>query len=465
VLGELTLSLLLLAGCGSMAGPEHRTAQVDNDLPERWQTEPTVAETALEQPFFSSLADLLRQPRLVELLREAQRANPDLQQLALQLQASGLLLKPVAARRYPTLDLSGNTTRSYRDNSHTNSYEFGLSSAWELDLWGKLADQLSAVQFADGALAQDYAAARNTLAVRILRTWVEAWSLQARRTNQRNQIDALEQIAAVVLDSYRAGGAALEDLSVVRLEQQYARADLLATTEALARNRRTLHLLLGRMPTTAQLIDERPLPDIVMPPAQLPARVLARRPDIQAAFQRLQALDAQTRASYKALLPSINLSGNLGRSATPGALSHLFGGAGEGVWALVGGISQPLFRAGSLRTEAQAASVSAEGGWWAYRQTLLNAVLEVENGLAMEQSLSQQLQLLQTAQQQALRLQHVYEEKYRNGLVDILGLIDARLKLLESTARLIQTRAARLDNRLLLAQALGFGVETNNDGI
>ena len=457
------LAALLQAGCSSLTAPERSAEQARVDLPVRWQAES--ASVVEEQPFFDSLDDLFRHPRLAELLHEAQRANPDLNQLALRLKASGLLLKPVDARRYPALDLAWNKTRSYRDYSHSQAYEFGLNLAWELDLWGKLADQGAAARTEDAALAQDYAAARNALSVVILRTWVEAWSLQASLRNQQQQLEALEQIERIVLDSYRGGGVPLEDLSAVRLEQQSARADLMASTEALARNRRSLHLLLGRMPKATQLVDEAPLPEILMPPRQLPARVLARRPDIQAAFHRLQVLDAQTRASYKALLPSINLSGNLGRSAASGAMSTLFGGAGDGVWSLVGGITQPLFNAGSLRAQAQAAAADAEGGWWAYRKVLLTAVQEVENALAQEQSLSQQLQRLHAAQTQAQRLQQLYEDRYRSGLVDILDLIDARLKLLQTNARLIQAKAARLDNRVLLAQALGFAVEKHDERI
>lgn len=458
------LAILLQAGCTSLTAPERSVEQARVDLPEHWQAEST-SVVGEEQPFFDSLEDLFRQPQLAELLHEAQRANPDMNQLALRLKTSGLMLTPVDARRYPVLDVAWSRTRSYRDDSHIQTYEFGLNLAWELDLWGKLADQSAAARADYTALAQDYAVARNTLSVLILRTWVEAWSLQASLRNQQSQSEALAQIESVVLDSYRGGGVPLEDLSAVRLEQQTSRVDLLVTTEALARNRRALHLLLGRTPKATQLLDEAPLPEIVMPPRLLPARVLARRPDIQAAFHRLQALDAQTRASYKALLPSINLSGNLGRSAASGAMSTLFGGDGEGVWSLVGGITQPLFNSGSLRAQAQAAAADAEGGWWAYRKVLLSAVQEVENALAQEQSLNQQLQRLHAAQTQAQRLQQLYEDRYRSGLVDILDLIDARLKLLETNARLIQTSAARLDNRLLLAQALGFAVETQDERI
>lgn len=142
-------------------------------------------------------------------------------------------------------------------------------------------------------------------------------------------------------------------------------------------------------------------------------------------------------------------------------LSKLFDG--DIVWSLVGGLTQPLFHGEGLYAQAQASAATAEASWWAYRKSVLTALQEVENALMMEKTLSMQTDRLMAAKKEALNVQRIYEEKFRSGLVDVLDLIESRLQVLEINAYLIQARAARLDNRFLLAQAMGYGGENIND--
>jgi outer membrane protein TolC len=213
-----------------------------------------------------------------------------------------------------------------------------------------------------------------------------------------------------------------------------------------------LELLLGRAPGAEPL--NLPLPSISLPPATIPADVLARRPDVQAAFAQFQSATAEARSAYKALLPSLTLTGSLDR--TQPALQDWMDG--EVIWNLVGGLSQPLFDRGRRLAVAEAGDWTRDARWWSYRKIVLQALHEVHDALVAETALQTQVQIIAQAVESARAHHQVTLDRYRLGLVDLLDLIDAQEKQLDVLARQIRLQEAQLDNRVLLARALGLGV-------
>ena len=118
----------------------------------------------------------------------------------------------------------------------------------------------------------------------------------------------------------------------------------------------------------------------------------------------------------------------------------------------------PLFNAGKLKTEAQIADLETELQYLKYQQTLLNALNEVETALGQEASLAeQQTQLAHALRHSDASLQH-YQARYREGLNDIIDLLNAQQSRFNTRIQLLQTQQARLNNRIILALALGMGV-------
>ncbi|SIS97971.1 Outer membrane protein TolC [Neptunomonas antarctica] len=457
----ITLGLGIgLTGCSTLLPEINKPEQAYLDIPVKWQIE-SVDQPIIEKPFLNSVSGLLMQSKLTSLIKEALDHNPDLNQLALEVQASGLLLKQVSAKRVPTLDLVMNASKNRRFENITNSYEFGLNVAWEIDLWGQLADLESATESDFTAQKWEYTAVRNLIAMSVVRLWLEGWALSEIQRIEQRYLGSLNNVEKLVLESYRDGLVQLADLSAIRVQQESTRSDMIATIELISRNHREMELLLGRAPSADSLIDVNELPEIMMPPTILPAKVIAQRPDIQAAFYRLKSNYANRFAQYKALLPSININGSLSKVGDSASLNQIFGS--DIVWSLVGGVAQPLFNSGSLRAQAEASSATAEASWWAYRKTVLTSLQEVENALFMEHSLAQQLDRLAKVRLEVMQMKSINEEKYRSGLVDIFDLIESRLAVLEIDAHIIQMKAARMDNRMLLALAMGFGLEAANE--
>ena len=80
-------------------------------------------------------------------------------------------------------------------------------------------------------------------------------------------------------------------------------------------------------------------------PAELPSDLLNRRPDLIAAEQQLVAANADIGQAKAAYYPTIKLTAGLGYESRQ--LSNLFEPSSL-FWNLASGITQPLFRAGSI---------------------------------------------------------------------------------------------------------------------
>ena len=165
------------------------------------------------------------------------------------------------------------------------------------------------------------------------------------------------------------------------------------------------------------------------------------------------------------MLPSINIGAEVTRLSE----SDLFGGtASSSGWSIVAGLTQPLFQGGALLAEAEASSAQAEAAVFDYKQAVLAAMQEVEQSLSRDRSLARRHSYYAAASDEAGRVLADYTLRYRNGLADILDLLDVQKQVLDLESALTQVQAARLDNRIVLGVALGLGLgsrtdPTNND--
>ncbi|WP_250132524.1 TolC family protein, partial [Vibrio crassostreae] len=269
----------------------------------------------------------------------------------------------------------------------------------------------------------------------------------------------LENNEELVLERYRAGLGSLEDLDNAKTSSASTQATLADYREQLAQSRRELVLLTGQWSGESDelsLAELGSFPTIINPLDNMPTQDLAGRPDLQAAFFNIEAETLRADAAYKAMLPSISLSASLTDMADSPSEALLTGP----LWSALGQVSAPLFQGGKLKAQAEIADLTTETSYWAYQETLLNAVNEVENAMGQESSLTLQQQHLTNALVSAQRSFTSYEEKYRQGLVDIFDLLTVQQQTYDLEAQLTQTIYNRLVNRIDLGLALGLGVSS-----
>jgi outer membrane protein TolC len=217
--------------------------------------------------------------------------------------------------------------------------------------------------------------------------------------------------------------------------------------------------LLGHYPEGKTLATTQ----LPAPPANLaeglPAQLLVRRPDLVAAFARLRSADARLSSAQRALLPRLTLTAS-GGSASP-ALAEIID-PHAAAWNLAAGLTQPLFTGGRLQSGIYLQKALVTEALNNYRSTALNAFREVEQALAAEQWLQKQEQSLREAVAQTQESRKLAIYSYRQGLIQILTLLDSYRSTLEAQSAHLAVQRQLLNNRINLYLALGGDVDAIN---
>ncbi len=157
-------------------------------------------------------------------------------------------------------------------------------------------------------------------------------------------------------------------------------------------------------------------------------------------------------SAQAALLPRFTLTGSGGvRSQDFAILVN----PASAIWNVAGGLAQPIFTGGRLRGEIARNEAVVTEALAQYRQTALTAFQEVERALAAEAWLRQQERAFQEAANQAEANKRSVIYAYRNGLADILTLLDNYRSTFSTQSELLAVQRQLLNNRIDLYLALG----------
>jgi multidrug efflux system outer membrane protein len=218
-----------------------------------------------------------------------------------------------------------------------------------------------------------------------------------------------------------------------------------------------MSLLLGRPPGTiprSPLAAGEALPPAI--PPGLPVQLLERRPDVMQAEEFLIASNADIGAAKALFYPRISLTGFLG--GVSGDLTTFLGGDGAGgVWSIAGGLLQPVFQGGRLRSNVEMMQARFEAALAGYQGAALNAYREVANALITIQKLAE-IRIQREIGVEALRdAAELARTRYDSGLASYIEILTADQELFEQQLLLAQTRGAELRARAELYRTLGGG--------
>ena len=415
--------------------------------------------------------DIKELPHLAGYIDEALSSNASLQQSLITLRKAQVAIDSAKADRNLNVDASfsasksettnssastsSNTNSSTSSNSSSPSYSASMNVSWELDLWQKISDGISAANLDAASARASYQSARDSLVANVVRSYIDVLTQQQLLNIEQSRLTVLENNEAVILKRYSTGLGSLDDLDTARTSSANTRATIAQYENALLTAKRTLAVLLGRQNQSLnELNTQVNFPDVLLPLTTLPKQDLARRPDLQAAFYALKATEFEVDVAYKALLPSISLSASLSdNDSTPS--QALFTNP---LWSLLGQMTAPLFQGGALRAQIEDAKLTSANAWWQYRETLLTAVQETQNALDSETALSARISHTNVALANAERSVSTIEGQYRQGLADILDLLSVYDTRFNLQAQAVELHAQKLQNRIDLGLALGLGV-------
>jgi len=440
----LFLTLLLASGC--TLGPDYRRPETAADQVKNYEAQPTEKkELPGLSPWWTRFGDPATGVAASRVL-EAEAA-----------------FDSSHASVWPQLNynFSGSRAKSSfvlpemgRRTVYSTGYSAGVSLSYQVDLFGKLKRSRQAAWASYLGEEANRLTVEHTVIAAVVRSRVAlAHSEEAVRI-AGNIRDSWQQTLDTIERRYKLGLAGAVDLYLARENLAATEATFTQLEASVRTNRNGLDILLGRRPGSGEEIPRTlpDLPDLEVVPANLPAALLDRRPDLLRAEMQLEAATYGVGAALADLYPSLSLTATGG--TTSDALSDLLDSSAS-IYNLVGNLLGPIFTGGQRRAAVRAARARAEGAAAAYSGAVLRALGEVENALVRDEANRKKLEETRRRLENARAADALARERYSRGVEVFLKVLETERRLRAAEQAMITARADTWNTRIDLFLALG----------
>ena len=453
------LAALGLAGCAAApapdALPDPQRLQLAG-VPLQW---PAGAGAPADRPQ-GDWREVVRSPRLAQWVDLALQHNRDLRVALLNVQRAQAQLGLADANRLPVVGAGLSASRAPNSRGEqANSLTAGVQlSAWEIDLFGRLASLSDAARAQLLASEAGRRAAELSLVAAVLQAGLALQADEELLGLARQALASREQTLQLTRLRESVGAASMLELQAQQTLAAQARATIAQLTRQQAQDSNALALLLGqpvptRDPTPVAgapvLADDAWLSEV---PAGLTSTVLLRRPDVIAAEQTMRAAQANIAAARAALWPTITLTAQAGQVSSQ--LAGLFAG-GNFAYTLAANALVTVFDAGRRQSSVAVAETTQQIAQAQYERAIQSAFRDTADALAGSATWREQLAAA-IAQRDATReTARLTELKASQGAASALERLDAQRALWAAEQAVVQVRLGELNNRVALYKALG----------
>lgn len=445
---------LLLTAC--RVGPDYERPTVPTTESFRFATDGALAsaDTAWWQEF--------QDPVLTALIEEALRNNYDVRIAAARVQEFAARIGITRSEAFPQIGYDAGVARNQNSRELgapvpsriSDFFEANLNVGWELDVFGRIRRATDAAVADTLATEEARRAVILSLVTSVATSYIALRSLDEQLAISRAKLETREDTVRIFGLQFERGIISRLELAQIESELERTAATIPAIERDIAQVENSLSTLLGRPPgpirrgsTLAQLTSP-PLPE------GLPSDLLRQRPDLREAEFRVIAATERIGVAVADFYPRFSLTGSLGVASD--SLSDLFDNTAT-TFTAAAGVLGPLFTAGFLENQLAAAEAIELQAVETYRATILTAFREAEDALVTQSTTEREL-AAQTRQEEALsRYASLAQQRYDNGFVRYLEVLDAERDLFDAELQRVQLRAALLASSVGIYKAFGGG--------
>ncbi|MGU7782790.1 efflux transporter outer membrane subunit [Burkholderia sp. PU8-34] len=404
-------------------------------------------------------------PVLDRLVDTALANNLNLKAAVARIDAARAIRIGAASQWLPSIDLNANAGRqrlsasqAFPTDTPTTGNAFGLdaSVAWEVDIFGRIRQGVSAADASIVSAQNDALAVRIATIDETVQTYVTVRGLEQRialvEVNALNQRDT-EQSTRRMFD---AGVVPSADVDRANAQTETTLAELPALQLQRQAAIHRLSIITASTPQDvyAQLDPPAAAPAWTFPAAGVgtPADLLRRRPDVRAAEARVVAAYARIGVAEADLKPHLQLIGVIG-AAIDGFSGATF--ARSLAWMAGASAGAPLFDGGRRRSVVALRRAEADQAVAAYRATVLGAVNDVETSIAATARNRSRTESLERATSSARDAYAQITRSWRSGESAFIDTLEVQRSLLATEDSLAQAKTDELLSQVRLMSALG----------
>ncbi len=391
--------------------------------------------------------DRLKDPTLSKFVQTALANNVEMDIALARIKESRAALGAVGPASLLSGNLTASATTQRRNEVSSDTSQILAGPSLQIDLFGQRRRRAERQRALLEAATEDEAALRLALQSEVTQTYLTARFLQASADSRRAAVASKKRLLAILQERHQVGEATKFDLRRAQAELVLEQARLpeiegnfQATAFALAT------LIAEPADQTLKTLRRggpQPRPQGNIDPG-VPSDLLRNRPDVRASEARLMAAFAEVGVEEAQLYPSLTLSGTVNGGTIDG---FSFGPT----------FSLPLFNLPGLKANVAASVARAEAAEASYRQTVLEAVEDVQSSMAQTQALSQQLRTLQKALSIYNEAVELSRESFSLNAITLVEVLDAEEDLRDTALRLKDVRRAYAAEWADLNVAIGQG--------
>lgn len=333
-------------------------------------------------------------------------------------------------------------------------FSASIGASWQTDIFGGLRN---AKRRAQAALEQSEAyrqAVQTQLVATIANSYYTLLMLDEQLSISTRTKNTWEESIRTLEALKRAGKTNEAAVLQAKANKLSVEASILTLEKEILAVENSFCALLGivPMPVERSSMAMQELPTTLS--AGVPLDLLSRRPDVRHAELALAQTFYSVNSARASFYPNITLSGAIGWTTGNGNIAL---DPGSLIANFIAGLTQPIFGRGVNKARLQAAQAQYEQAAYLFRQSLLDAGVEVNNALTMWQTAKKRVEL---DKKQVLNLQAAVwntQLLMKHGNADYLEVLTAQKNLLQAELTEASDRFDEVQSVINLYQALGGG--------
>lgn len=331
-----------------------------------------------------------------------------------------------------------------------------VNASWEADIFGSLRN---AKRKAQAALEQSEAyrqAVQTQLVATIANSYYTLLMLDEQMSISQRTLKTWEENIRTLEALKRAGKTNEAAVLQAKANRLKVEASVLTLEKEILSLENSFCALVGLvpMPIERSTMSQQNLPEELS--AGVPVELLSRRPDVRQSELALAQTVYSVNAAKAAFYPNLTLSGALGWTTGAG---NIVLDPGSLITNLVASVAQPIFGRGVNKARLQAAQAQHEQALYAFRQSLLDAGVEVNNALVLWQTAQKRVEI---DKKQIVNLQAAVwntQLLMKHGNTNYLEVLTAQQNLLQAELTEASDRFDEMQSVVNLYHALGGGYD------
>jgi outer membrane protein, multidrug efflux system len=453
---------LCLAGCA--VGPKYQRPPVQ--APEVWKTEGPWREAAPKDAIpKGAWWEIFHDEELSHYEQLLLTANQSLAAARDRLDEARSLARIASAGLFPTLNTDPGASRNRYSGNRPESatpevpltqsvYQIPFALNYEVDLFGRARKTLQAANAGLQGAGADLGNVQLVLTAELAADYFSLRELDAEHQVVQESVKIQQEGLALVKHRHEGGIASGLDLAQQQTLLDSTVTQLYLLDQQRAQFEHALAVLTGNPASTfnVPVAALRASPPAV--PLGMPSDLLERRPDVATAERTMAQENALVGVAKTSFYPQFTISGGGGfQSITLGSLIT----APSAFWSLGGDLLQPIFNGGRNRANLAATKSAYDESVANYRESVLTAFQQVEDGLSGLNSLSQAASSQSAAVTDARHALDIANDRYVGGLTTFLYVITAQSVLLSNERLATQLLGQQMVTSVYLVKALGGG--------